>query len=39
MFGLLLRFPLASLPFYKKINYHSMQVFLPFHWPRAHHVT
>ena len=19
--------------------YHSMQLFLPFHWPRAHHVT
>ena len=19
--------------------YHSMQMFLPFHWPRAHHVT
>ena len=22
-----------------KNNYHSMQMFLPFHWPRAHHVT
>ena len=21
------------------INYHLMQMFLPFHWPRAHHVT
>ena len=20
-------------------SYHSMQIFLPFHWPRAHHVT
>ena len=20
-------------------NYHLMQMFLPFHWPRAHHVT
>ena len=19
--------------------YHSMQIFLPIHWPRAHHVT
>ena len=19
--------------------YHSMQIFLPFHWPKAHHVT
>ena len=22
-----------------KSNYHSMHFFLPFHWPRAHHVT
>ena len=22
-----------------KYYYHSMQMFLPFHWPRAHHVT
>lgn len=22
-----------------KNNYHSMQMFLPFHWPRAHQVT
>ena len=22
-----------------KMNYHSMHSFLPFHWPRAHHVT
>ena len=22
-----------------KTHYHSMQMFLPFHWPRAHHVT
>ena len=20
-------------------NYHLMQIFLPYHWPRAHHVT
>ena len=20
-------------------NYHLMQIFLPFHWPTAHHVT
>ena len=20
-------------------DYHSMKMFLPFHWPRAHHVT
>ena len=20
-------------------NYHSIQIFLPFHWLRAHHVT
>ena len=22
-----------------KCNYHSKQIFLSFHWPRAHHVT
>ena len=22
-----------------KWNYHSLQIFLPFHWTRAHHVT
>ena len=21
------------------VLYHSMQTFLPFHWPRAHHLT
>ena len=21
------------------VHYHSMQIFLPFHWPRTHHVT
>ena len=24
---------------FDKIYYHSMQTFLPFHWPKAHHVT
>ena len=29
----------AEVQYHDKGNYHSTQIFLPFLWPRAHHVT
>ena len=39
IFNLKFRRYIQNVKWQNKLNFHSMQMFLPFHWLRAHHVT